>query len=446
MEVNRLAEQSKIYLLTRELPNNPQLEQLLAWFKHHPTDEEFLWENPDQTKQILTWGKFNNRLGQPTLTDFKQGENLIKQLLPQIIKLQQAEDRDLRIVGGMAFAKEPALPTNWGRLTNGAVWLPQVIFERTADRTKCSILGDTAVEVTKRWQQISTAIHAEKNLLAQAGTLKNFHVASVEQWQLVVQQAIQKIHDTALQKVVLGRFAQGVVSEDVPEAMWLCLREIQAGTYHILLRAADVTFLCASPERLLAVKPGRVLTAALAGTVARSQNPIEDQQLQEALRHDPKNRQEHAFVVNWIRQVLTGNGLRILNDDGPRIFKTPSVAHLYTPIEAIGNFSIADLLTKMHPTPALGGVPRQLALELLTLSESEQRGLFGSPIGLLDGAGYGDFAVGIRSCFIRRHRAHFFAGAGIVANSLPEKETAETSAKFNAILSIFKKELPKNGK
>ncbi|MFD1124858.1 isochorismate synthase MenF [Lentilactobacillus raoultii] len=434
-----MLKQSKIYLLTRELTTRISLGQLLSWFSHHPTSKRFLWETPNQQRQVLAWGVFQSAF-QTAPVNFEQGEQLLNRVLARLVKLDQAEERDLKLVGGMSFASEPKLPTHWGSLNDGAVWVPQVVFEKTGQKIRCSVLGWTSKTVNDQLKQILIDLSKETELVAQSADLSHFEESSVSQWEAAVAQAVVTIHQTTLDKVVLGRFAHGEVTEAISEAMWLQLREKQPGSYHILLQSDDVTFLCATPERLLAFTPDRLETMALAGTAKRGRTPEEDYSRQEILRHDPKNLREHAFVVQSLVTLLNANGLRVQYSETPEILQTPSVAHLKTPIKAVGPINGIKLLNQMHPTPALGGVPRDVAVALLTKLESEQRGLFGAPIGLLNGIGDGEFAVGIRSCFLRGNQAEFFAGAGIVADSIPAKEAAETRAKFSAILSIFNKE------
>lgn len=431
-----MLKQSKNYLLTREITIGVSLGQLLSWFSHHPTSKTFLWEAPDHQKQVLAWGVFQPA-SQTAPVNFEQGEQLLNWVLTRLVKLDQAEERDLRLVGGVPFASEPKLSTHWGALNDGAVWIPQVVFEKTGQKIRCSVLGRTSKTVNDQLKQILIDLSKETELVAQSANLSHFEEFSVNQWETAVAKAVKAIHETMLAKVVLGRFAHGEVTEAIPEAMWLQLREKQPGSYHILLQSDDVTFLCATPERLLVFTPDRLETMALAGTTKRGRIPEEDYSRQEILRHDPKNLREHAFVVRSLVTLLKANGLQVQYSEVPEILQTPSVAHLKTPIKAVGPVNGIKLLKQMHPTPALGGVPRNMAVALLTELESEQRGLFGAPIGLLSGTGEGEFAVGIRSCFLRGNLAEFFAGAGIVAGSIPAKEAAETKAKFSAILSIF---------
>ncbi|MBA1392446.1 isochorismate synthase, partial [Lactobacillus sp. XV13L] len=114
-----------------------------------------------------------------------------------------------------------------------------------------------------------------------------------------------------------------------------------------------------------------------------------------------------------------------------------TIQHLYTPIQARGNMDVASILAKLHPTPALGGIPKSSALNWLQESESEAREMFGAPIGYLAADGQGEFAVGIRSALLTPLQLRLFAGSGIVAGSQINTETQETAKKFQAILSAF---------
>lgn len=434
-----MVQQSKIYLYTHELPAGIELEQLVSWFKHHRTAATFFWETPNQRTQVLTWGIFEKVAEEHKPASFDHAAHRLNRLLQRTTMLGQAQKSDLKTVGGLRFAAEAALPTNWGGLSNGAVWIPKVVFEKQRQTIRCSVIGSTSRAVTDQFNQIVGELTRETKMAPRPAKLTDFNESDVHQWESGVARAVQEIQATELDKVVLGRFAQGNVSQVVPEALWLQLRQTQAGSYHILLRVDDITFLSATPERLLSFQPNHIWTAAVAGTTKRGRTPEEDRRLTDQLLADPKNLREHAFVVDWITRILREDGLQVTARDTPEILQTPAVSHLYTPIEATGATHATRLLSQMHPTPALGGVPQRQAVRLIAILEVQQRGLFGAPIGMIDGAGAGEFAVGIRSCFIRGHQAHFFAGAGIVSDSIPAKEAAETGEKFNAILSIFER-------
>lgn len=160
-------------------------------------------------------------------------------------------------------------------------------------------------------------------------------------------------------------------------------------------------------------------------------------ELGKALLSDQKNLSEHGFVVSMIRQVLEPfcNGLNV--PDEPVLMRMRDIQHLYTPVTGTvkdKDTTLFQLVKALHPTPALGGIPRQPAMEAIRLLEKMDRGLYGAPIGWVDYRGSGEFCVGIRSGLLKEDRASLYAGCGVVKESEPEEEYKETSVKFTPML------------
>lgn len=202
---------------------------------------------------------------------------------------------------------------------------------------------------------------------------------------------------------------------------------------------AGRSFIGATPERLIAIENGRFYTEAIAGSAPRAGNPQEDAYLARALLESNKDLREHQFVIDSIVRRLGGLGIIPEPLRAPELLQLANVQHLRTPIEGAlpADRHLLDLAAVLHPTPALGGVPRENALADIRALEPFERGLFGGLLGWFDPLGNGEFAVGIRSAALRGNRARLFAGAGIVAGSDPERELAETVMKMNALLEAI---------
>jgi isochorismate synthase len=194
----------------------------------------------------------------------------------------------------------------------------------------------------------------------------------------------------------------------------------------------DACFLGATPERLIALHDGTASTIALAGSVARGATPGQDAALAEQLVRSPKERSEHAIVVDALHEGLAQVCTRVVADARPRVEKLPNVQHLLTLVrgQVAPGVSLLDLVERLHPTPAIGGFPRQRALELIRAYEGLDRGWYGGPVGWLNRDGEGEFVVGIRSALVRGSSATLFAGCGIVADSNPEAEYRESNWKL----------------
>ena len=209
---------------------------------------------------------------------------------------------------------------------------------------------------------------------------------------------------------------------------------------------ADRAFIGASPERLFRRNNVHVESEALAGTRPRGRSDEEDLELGEALLNSEKDRNEHGFVANMLRENLARNCVAIEMPGGPRLKRFRHVQHLLTPIQGIlRDIRDADarLLADLHPTPAVGGTPRDAALSFLEEHEPFDRGVYAAPVGWVgfDGA---EFCVAIRSGLVRGNSVAVYTGAGIVPGSLPDEEWAEIESKmanFVDALSPVKTEL-----
>lgn len=266
-------------------------------------------------------------------------------------------------------------------------------------------------------------------------------------WTEIVERALQLIHQGHFQKVVLARAIDVLANRDFdPFQILHVLRcEYPECISFLLDCGMGKTFLGATPEIVLQFKTQgdrlRLRSDALAGSIGRGKTLQEDRILAEQLLHSEKDRREHQFVIRSICDRLQTMGANIHPQVNTKLLKLSNVQHLHTPITAeIYNSNwlmILDILQQLHPTAAVGGVPRDRAVCFMQQWEACDRGWYAAPIGWLNGNGEGTFGVGIRSGYIQGDRARIFAGAGIVANSQVENEQSETTIKFAALLKAL---------
>jgi len=256
-------------------------------------------------------------------------------------------------------------------------------------------------------------------------------------WQALVGSVAHGIRDgqlgPELTKVVLARAQQ--IEQTRPIDPRSALRYLAASYPSCTVFAiahGDRCFLGATPERLIALHDGTASTVALAGSGPRGATRAEDERLAEQLLHDPKERAEHAIVVGALRDGLGQLCTRVISDTQPQIKQLANVQHLFTPVrgEVVAGVGVLELVERLHPTPAVGGFPRQPALQLIRDREALDRGWYAGPIGWLNRAGEGEFVVGIRSALVDGNSATLFAGCGIVADSDPATEYAESGWKL----------------
>ncbi len=206
----------------------------------------------------------------------------------------------------------------------------------------------------------------------------------------------------------------------------------------------------ATPELLLSRRGARIVSEPLAGSAPRVGDAAQSQALAEALRGSAKDQQEHRYVVQAIADLLAPLCRQLRVPDAPALHATATMWHLGTHIEGelkdaspdgLPAASSAALAALLHPTPAVCGTPRALAAQAIAQLESVPRGFYAGAVGWCDAAGDGDWHVALRCARVQGHEARLFAGAGIVADSVPASEGAETRAKFNAMLNALELDL-----
>lgn len=249
-----------------------------------------------------------------------------------------------------------------------------------------------------------------------------------------VQDATDMIRYGVFSKVVLAR--EVLIPLDRPVCITHMLNVLRASyptCYTFLFQLnRNAAFIGSSPERLASFRSTILLTEGLAGSTSRGKTATEDASLERALSQSEKDLHEHRVVVDAIRDRLRDHDAKVHYPTTPTVRKYPNVQHLYTPISAELPDETAPIaiLEALHPTPAVGGYPRDASLEHMQELENVDRGWYAGPMGWFNTHGRGEFCVAIRSGLIEPHRAHLFAGCGIVANSDPESEWNETLLKL----------------
>ncbi|MGH2374747.1 MAG: isochorismate synthase [bacterium] len=262
-------------------------------------------------------------------------------------------------------------------------------------------------------------------------------VPTPDRWKATVERGAQAARDGLLRKVVLARALNVRGIRTGPAAALRALRADYPGCAVFAVARGDRCFLGATPERLLYIQAGRVSTAAVAGSAPRGSTPDEDRRYGEALLRSPKERLEHAVVVDVIREVISEACDEITPATSPTLLKVANIQHLVTPLAGRlrERLSVLELAGRLHPTPAVGGFPRDRALRWINDHEKLERGWYAGLVGWVDRQGDGEFAVAIRSALVHGNQALLFAGCGIVAESDPDQEYAESWLKFRPMLA-----------
>ena len=252
-----------------------------------------------------------------------------------------------------------------------------------------------------------------------------------------VSRALEWISLGEIEKIVLARAKDVRASAHLhPLRMLNGLRQrFPDCTAFSVANGRGQSFIGASPERLLRVEDGVVLTEALAGSAGRGATASEDAALGNSLLHSEKDLREQRIVLESIVGRLSPLGLELKFDEQPVLRRLSNVQHLHTAIEAglPEGVTLLQMIGKLHPTPAVGGSPGPLVVPRIAGLEGFARGLYGGALGWIDSKGGGEFIVGLRSALVDGANARMYAGAGIVAGSSPPMEFAETELKFRAM-------------
>lgn len=255
------------------------------------------------------------------------------------------------------------------------------------------------------------------------------------EWCDAVECARQELAAEGYRKAVLARAVK--VTADRPLSRLRILRALADSFPSCMLFAVD-GFVGASPELLVSRRGDRIRSRPMAGTAPRAADPEGDARLAEALLGSGKDREEHQITIDMVHDTLLRWCSFLDWEPEPSIAAVANVQHLSTLMEGQLSTpppSVLEMVAALHPTPAVGGEPRTAALELIDRLELLDRARYAGPVGWVDAEGNGDWAVGIRSAELEGCTARLFAGVGVVPDSDPAAELAETRAKLQALLS-----------
>jgi menaquinone-specific isochorismate synthase len=325
--------------------------------------------------------------------------------------------------GPVAFG---ALP--FDRTGPATLVVPRLIVGRTAEGTRWSTEVAPAGAAPSPIPEPGTDDDAAPHEL----TIRS--VRPARDWEQAVATATRRIREGELTKVVLARELR--VESDHPIDPTLLLARLRA-MYPAALTFAVDGFVGASPE-LLVSRVGEVVRAhPMAGTTPRTGEPEADQRRAAELLASDKNRVEHQITIDMVHDTLLPWCSFLDAEPTPSVVPAGPVQHLATVVE--GRLSrpaprVLELVAALHPTPAVGGWPRDAALRMIDELEQADRGRYAGPVGWTDARGNGAWAVGIRSVQLDRTLARLFTGVGVVADSDPHAELEETRAKAQALL------------
>lgn len=342
------------------------------------------------------------------------------------------------LLGGMRFDEQQPGAPHWAAFADASFHLAHWLFSEDADGRwlRCQRVvepGSDPAALTRDSLAAYAQLLNPPALTATSPEVLECTALPSPQWQAKVDLALQAIARGELSKVVLARHVDYQL--DTPLDSGAVMRRLHArrnAAHLFALHRGEHCFMGATPERLLGCHDACLTTHALAGSARRGINADEDYAIGKRLLADPKEQHEHQLVVQTITQALAGKVSELQAAPHPDLLKLATVQHLSTPIVARLNTGrhLLDGVQALHPTPAVGGLPRAPALAFIREHEGFDRGWYAAPVGWLDANGNGDFLVALRSALLAPTHCHAFAGCGIVEGSLPANEYEETQIKL----------------
>ncbi len=326
--------------------------------------------------------------------------------------------------GPVAFAALPFSPD-----AAAAFVVPQLVVGRAGDGTRwVTRIGDDAGALD---------LHAEPVDEPRARHFEVDAVQDPDDWMGIVRHATKRIVEGEFDKVVLAREVRVSADAPIPRHDLLArLRRAFPGCFSFAIGS----MVGASPELLVSRAGETVRAHPMAGTAPRGGDPTADARLAASLLASAKDRAEHQITIDMVWETLLPFCSYVDSEPEPSVVAVANVQHLASLVEgrlSTPPASVLELVQALHPTPAVSGWPLAPALAHLAAHEGLDRDRYAGAVGWVDAAGNGTWAVGIRSAIVEGATARLFAGVGVVADSDPVAELAETDAKFQAVLSAI---------
>ncbi|MDR9418760.1 isochorismate synthase MenF [Gracilimonas sp.] len=435
----------------------PSVDPLAVLEQSTNTDSfSYYWEKPSDNFSIAASGTIE-RIQTTGKGRFRNASDQGKKLLSQIHHVSKVNHHlaTVHLLGGFSFF-DHNVGQEWRKFGAGSFTLPEWLLVRNGNFTVLTItkkLSDFSSQ-NKLYNSFLLTLE-ELDTICDAGTytietnkiftskveIPGYDSKAYSRWVDSVDNATDLIKAEEFKKIVLARNLNVKLQTPVSSTRILnYLRNQYPDCYSFLIsQDGETAFIGSTPERLASFHDREVLTEGLAGSISRGKTASEDAVLENELLHSRKDLNEHAIVLDAIEENLERFSDIFEHPALPGIKKLSNVQHLYTPVHARikQGVSRTEVLSKLHPTPAVGGYPREAAMPYINKLEQFDRGWYAAPIGWINAHGQGEFVVAIRSGLIKDEEVRFFAGCGIVENSNPRKEWDETNLKFIPMLTAL---------
>ncbi len=434
----------------------------LGWLAHHQGVPSVYWRARDGW-EYAGLGAVHIIAGQGPSAMATAADSAAEFIRDRMVFEASPLARKPRFFGGFSFDPENPKRGPWpeGGFGDAVLILPEAVYARRDTQSYLFF----AFEVTPRSTPESLVDRlALLNEVYWHGFDCPSRVASIDlqngiidavderpQWLEHTNSILREFEVSELQKVVLARAQRLVVSGDPaatlnPWPLVAALRDFDPACYQFGFQFSDrFAFVGASPERLFRLAGQKLESEAVAGTIARGHDESADNELAEKLVASAKDRLEHRHVVEAVHEGLVQLSAGGTNGAAAKfdLTRLRTLQHLRSvmSVDIRTGVTIGEVLSTLHPTPAVAGVPRDRAVETIRAHEADARGWYGGPVGWISADG-AEFAVGIRSALVDSKSVLLYAGAGLVPGSIPEDEWREIEDKLQAFRSAVSSPRP----
>jgi len=409
----------------------------LEWLYNQKSDKKIYWSNRDGNLEISAVGT--------TDIIYDKNREQQKNKLTNLIENLKKSDKRIRYFGGFKFDSNQPISDDWKLFGNFLFILPK--FELIRRDTHYYFACNINNIHLKNNNELIENLNGLSFYLPEKTKFRNKLISRSDNpdksgWSKNIENAKDKINLGEIDKIVLSRQTELICEEDLsPEGLLKRLKSENTNSYHFLLKLNDnYTFIGVSPEKLFTRNGYKIECEAIAGTVRRGKNEMEDEQLGRFLLNNKKDITEHRFVIKSIVESLR-EFVELKTETQKidvKLLKLSELQHLVSRFEYDLKTDVSDydLFVKLHPTAAVGGYPKKQALKEISETEKFDRGWYAAPIGWI-GSESTEFVVGIRSGLLNNNRLLLYSGAGIIESSDAVAEWDEIENKLSNYLKIF---------
>jgi menaquinone-specific isochorismate synthase len=413
------------------------------------SERSFYFENPESDFIIIGNDQILN-ITENGESRFAVTDKKIRDLKDKIVSNHEIikSKRVPLFIGAMKFMVEHS-DNDWKDFNDSTWFVPKTMFLRT-DNKQFFIFNflynsQTSFEYILSNFQIKlehfSRVNENNSPLPVIRKMEGNSPKDYKKWKQLIDRALESIENRQVNKVVLARKVDLLLSGEINfEKVISKFRSDYNKCYSFVYHFGKSFFFGATPETLGKFSEGKVEFDALAGSAPRGENEKEDKEFEIKLITSEKDKAEHNFVIDHIKNALSSVCEDVIEKEKFKVKKLSNIQHILSIISAElkPESSLFSVIKEIYPTPAICGSPKNEALHFIKKYENFSRGLYSGIIGWFNLENEGDFVVALRSALNYGNRLIAYAGSGIVQNSAADSEFAETELKLKPIMSLFK--------